>query len=645
MAAAAKKKATPAQRHRAKRDPAIFRPPPKPRGDRSDVKRLALTARGVTYLIGRNIDGGTPWSFAMDAAGSVMLPVRSPDGSLVKALENEALLQQEGVRCTIFGTIYCVDGVEHDGEGLYTLTLIDETAWRLRQFTKFVAASRATTTRFGFIQRLVDEAQRRPLARMRSFIPEVDDPQPIRGMSKKKAKSGAKRKKASKSDKGLGGSEGLTVWGQRATAKQRAVIDGCLSRCKKDGCSRRVMIADIMCITQESNAGEKASVTTGDDDTGIYQQGRNWISVAGANDPDDATHAYLVTGPTSWKKVHGGLKKAPGNLSLAIHQVQGNRDPGAYARHEAEATRTVDTWLGGDHTGGTYRKRYEFTRGERDGDSENSWDAMARLVEEVHARRWAADNVLFAASDGELLAGKASLTVHGDEPWLLKGPAWSWASQADVAVVTLEVAADEWDVRPGGVVSIGAFAGVAAGRFMVWGISGDRLDSPEATVELHRPQALLPEPAAETAQRDAATESSFASGDLYEACKKISDQDRGYPHPDVHHGPWRNVTPSKVPLDCSESTSYALHLSGMFKEPQAWVSGQFARSWGKPGKGKEFTVWANGEHVWIEGYDSSGKFSWRFDTSPHGDGPLGPHVRRRARTDQSRFTARHWEGK
>jgi hypothetical protein len=83
------------------------------------------------------------------------------------------------------------------------------------------------------------------------------------------------------------------------------------------------MIAAIMCDHAGVGAGEDMG-QTGNDDVGIYQQGRNWISVKGAKDPAKSTHAFLITGPTSWKKVHGGVKRAPGNLESAIQRVQGN---------------------------------------------------------------------------------------------------------------------------------------------------------------------------------------------------------------------------------------------------------------------------------------------------------------------------------
>jgi len=180
------KRETPAARARARRDPAIRRPPPRIRGDlRSSIRNLSLrTSAGRTYPIGQNIEGDTGWSMGMDQAGQVTLPIRDPSDRLRDVLDDEAHLQQDGIRVTIDDVIYCVTGIDFDGEGLYTLTVEDETAWRLKQFSSFKSASRARTTRFGFIQTLVDEASRKPLPKMRSWIPEVDDKLKIRKPAK-----------------------------------------------------------------------------------------------------------------------------------------------------------------------------------------------------------------------------------------------------------------------------------------------------------------------------------------------------------------------------------------------------------------------------------------------------------------------------
>lgn len=437
------------------------------------------------------------------------------------------------------------------------------------------------------------------------------------------------------------GSASYKVKGHRATAKQRDTIDGCLTQAKDDNCSRRVMIAVIMCITQESNCGELAGVTTGNDDVGIFQQGRNWISVKDSKKPKPSTHAFLVTGPTSWKKVHRGLKNAPGNLSLAIHNVQHNADPSAYAAWEREATNTVDEWLdSGGSAGADYIKQYLFTRGEKGGQRENSWDAMSRLVEEVGAYRWAAGNVLYAVSGDELRAGAPSLTIHGGEGWLARAPAYSWANNREISEVNLDVFADRWDVMPGAVVVLAKRFGPMEGRWLVWNVAGDSLDSPVTHVVLRRPTRLRDEPPSEKAQH---AEEGGSSSDLRSICKNISDHRHAYVYGGSHGPKLSSLKPSS-PFDCSSSCSYALYKAKMFPGKVAITShdsGGFG-GWGKAGKGTDFTVWQNNEHVWIEGYED-GDFAWRFDTSHHGGGS-GPALTTNARNDQARFHPRHWKG-
>lgn len=435
------------------------------------------------------------------------------------------------------------------------------------------------------------------------------------------------------------GGSAYQVKGKRASAKQRSVIDGCLAQAQDDKASRRVMVAVVMAITQESVAGEEVG-KTGNDDTGILQQGRNWVSESDSKDPGAATHAFLITGPTSWKKVHGSVKKAPGNLSQAIHEVQRNADPNAYARWQSEAEKTVDAWLesGGSEGGDTYIKRYSFTRGEKGQSRENSWDASARLVGEVGAYRWAAGNVFYCASGDELRAAKAAMTIRGDEAWLVKEPAWSWAAGRSITEITLMVLADRWDVMPGGCVVLDRRFRAYSGRWMVWNTSGESLDSPLVTVVLRRPTRLREEPASETGQHA----DDAGGGDLRDEAKKISDNRSTYEY-GKGHGPKLSKLQSSDHMDCSSSCSLALFRADLFGDRKvAIVSGEFASSFGKAGKGDEFTVWANSTHVWIEGYED-GKFAWRFDTSQH-TGKSGPMLTTVPRHDQGRFTARHVSG-
>lgn len=431
------------------------------------------------------------------------------------------------------------------------------------------------------------------------------------------------------------------VKGKRATARQREVIDGALEQASEDKASRRVMIGLVMALTQESRCGEEPGKGKY---RGPLHQSDPWGSEEERGRTKSAVHSFLVTGPTSWKKVHGGVKKAPGNLGAAIDRVQGAGTPAAYSQWEEEATRTVDAWRengGSEEGGGSYVKRYTFTRGEKGGSREDSWDAADRLVKEVGAYRWAAGNVFYAASGDELRRGGPSLMIEGDEGWLRKGLAWSWASRRSISEMKLEVLADRWDVMPGGVVSVHRRHGPMSGKWLVFTVEGSSLDSPEATVTLRRPTRLKSEPPSERADRN--DEDGDEGGDktverLREVCREISDNRHEYDW-GGSHGPKVRTLKASSPFDCSSSVSYALYRAGFFNgDKPAYVSGTFAAQWGSPGKGEEFTVWANGEHVWIEFADGA-----RFDTSQHG-GKSGPAYTTKKRSDQGRFTARHYGG-
>jgi hypothetical protein len=171
---------TVAGRVRARKNPAIMAPPPAPVGNRTDTLRnLHLTCAGQTYAIADNIDGDTPWEMGFDQAAQVTIPIRSPDESLLAVLTDEALLQEQGVRISVNSIDYVLVSVNSDDGWLYTLIFEDETAWRLRQFSSFLAKSRATYTRALFILRLVNEASRPPYEPMAAFIPELGDKQRI----------------------------------------------------------------------------------------------------------------------------------------------------------------------------------------------------------------------------------------------------------------------------------------------------------------------------------------------------------------------------------------------------------------------------------------------------------------------------------
>ena len=109
------------------------------------------------------------------------------------------------------------------------------------------------------------------------------------------------------------------------------------------------------------------------------------------------------------------------------------------------------------------------------------------------------------------------------------------------------------------------------------------------------------------------------------------------------HGQRLSSLDSHDRFDCSSSTSWVLHKAGLFSDDYAWVSGKFGTSYGNPGRGQYFTVYANPAHAWIRLHKSRW---WRFDTSPYGDQQSprsGAHLRYRPRLTWG-FTARHFPG-
>lgn len=618
-------KDTPAQRAAARRDPAIRLPPKPPESDRrSALRRLHLLVAGVAFLIGPSIEGDPQIAATADGTETVTMAVRDQAGSLADALGDEEQLLTSAARVTIDGTVYALQSANVDTATgtLVTLVFEDEVSWRLKQFSRFLAISRAHATRGQAVLRLVKEASAPPLAPIYYFIPELTDPQRIALPTSDTTSSTAK---------GTGAQTGYRVKHQRANATQRDSIDAVLSEAQSEGASRRVMIAAIMTPTQES-ALDPAE--TNGDHVGLYQQDPGWGSELARRDRKKSTRAFLA----AWKKEHGSVKHAPGDLAGAIEAVQRSGQGSLYAQWEDEATATVDRWRAdsGGSSGRTVVQPFEFSRGEKDGQRETSWDATGRWASDVNFRRWAQRNTLFFVSDEELRAAAPALEVHGDESWLLSPPGGDWSPDRPENEVTMRVLADRWGVQIGARVLVATGRVGQQGSYLVEQTDGYMVN-PELTVTLRRPATKKPEPPHDVQQ---ASSSSGGSSDLVDACSTISKQN----HPYVYGGGHKKLSSitAHEGLDCSSSCSLALHKAGMFKGSVAISSGDFASSYGKPGKGREFTVWANATHVWIE-LHGDGRYK-RFDTSPHGSGASGPHLRETGRTDQARFTARHWPG-
>lgn len=464
-------------------------PPRAPEFDRAaEVAGLVLSVAGREYAIGRMLEGDPQIAPGIDVAETVTVALTDREGVLADVLTDPLSGKTTtAARIVLAGAMYVLAGgsVDETG-GRWELRFEDVVASQMRLFTRPVSFNRSSTSRPGAVLRLLQEASTPPLAAINYWLPELYA-----------AGSAPDRR-------GTGGApaDAFKVKGKAATSRQREVIDGILTRARKLGASRRVMVGCLMAATQESVMGlEQAQ--TGNDDTGIFQQGRNWISVEGASQPGAATTAFLITGPTSWKEVHGSIKNASKPLWQMVYEVQNCRASLAtqYGKWEAESKRSVEAWLaaGGEviaDDSGDNGGEYVFARGDQ-GARETSWDATGRWAQDVGAHRWAQRNVFCWVSDNELRAGAPALTIDGSEPWLLS-PLGGYEFSAARAVETcsFKLQADSWALLVGAAVDV-TDHGVLDGRWIVRDAPGG-IVSPEVAVTLSRPVSRAPEPPADT---------------------------------------------------------------------------------------------------------------------------------------------------
>lgn len=169
---------TPAQRAAARKDPAVALPPSPPRTDRK-LEALSLRVTGRAFLIGPNLTGDCTLELTMEGASTLTLNVEDDTDRLAQILTDEEMLIDGAVTVVLDEIVYVLTEASSDGETVYTLLFEDEVAYRLRGFDRYLARSRADVTRAEFVQLMCDEASRAPFPPMRTFIPELEDKQPI----------------------------------------------------------------------------------------------------------------------------------------------------------------------------------------------------------------------------------------------------------------------------------------------------------------------------------------------------------------------------------------------------------------------------------------------------------------------------------
>lgn len=442
---------------------------------------------------------------AIDAAPTITASIHDPDGDVLNAHR-----QVKGKRGTKTGEYFfdrnadgeldAIDVTLSDGPEAgktYRLTQFNVTdsgldlefearsAARLRKKYGHVVAKRGRVTRAEFVRALIKKFDKN----MPFYSRELHDTQP-------KAKGDANGGKDSK-EPGIKKDAHLKVKNVRATSRQMDVAEDILTECAAQKCSEHVMVAAIMCAIQESVLGKDTKLT-GNDDVGVFQQGRNWISLKNIKDIRKATRAFLLgheadVGGTDqvkgWKQVHGSLNEVPGGYESAIKKVQGS--VGGYSPWQEEAEAIVEAFGGADVSVTTVKSyQFEVQKGE------DFWTAIQRLAEEVNWRAFVHNGVFYFMDDYQLLRGRPQYTLAKKSPDVVSlnfqfDDTQKFPNEASIAALT-----DNWTAYPGDVVDL-IEAGPATGRWIVKEIGGDYF-SPQISVTLYQPTRPKKEPANET---------------------------------------------------------------------------------------------------------------------------------------------------
>lgn len=519
---------------------------PKPKATEFNLVRLYMPDKSRVALDGQVT--ATAVRMSLDEAATVTVSVADPDGALplASASENQLL---DGVDVRWRGLWWRVARIERTAEG-WSITCEDRIAAYLRSHKRSVTASRASVTRAQFVRKLALGVKAGGGIPM--YIPELKSRQGIYKPEEPKAKK-TKKKAGIKIPDGFDGSVwdtgdasgsggGAGGWGKAAgkvkvkgataNTTQLACIDEVLSTAASVGATRRVMIATVMCITQETVAGVSVGGNSiAPDVRGPFQQRTNsssgWTrSVKSAMDAGASCKRFLLggdLGAPGWRQKHGSVKASDGNLGQMIDAVQVAGTPSAFGKWEHEATKTIDLWLSrnqgvsgdddsADQAARYYRGQYAFRTSEESGAPRNWWDAMGQLADEVQWHRWAVCNTLGYATDKEMIRQNVVWWISRERQEI-HDLSWSWDYRREASELEVTVALpDPFSLLPGMVAMVDDEQPID-GRWLVDTIDVDPLANNIASVSLRRVGAKLLEPAPVLKERKESKKTIGGKGD------------------------------------------------------------------------------------------------------------------------------------
>lgn len=296
----------------------------------------------------------------------------------------------------------------------------------------------------------------------------------------------------------------VTVKGRPANKVQMRVLEGVLRTGADMGVSKKLLLAAVEVVIQESLAGMENVSISGKHVGPFHQQvapsvwSRRGGAIAGNSDKAvrGGAKAFFLAAQEKDKEfitVEG--------LAEAV-QVAGT--PTAWGQWRQEAEQIVSAFTGDkideEQPTRTYRKRYLFST-ENGGKRENYWAAIKRLLDEVNFACFTSNGILYMISMPQLMKSKIRMVFSVDTPGV-NDIDFDWDTNKKVATCTVHCRITRWAAPPGTVVRIKDCGPLSdgSGRWLVESIRRS-LFSRDAEITLIKPEPILKEPAPEVGTR------------------------------------------------------------------------------------------------------------------------------------------------
>jgi hypothetical protein len=566
-------------------------------------------------------------------ASNIQITVHDPERKL---LQHGILTEKFDIH--LDGLDFRYKGASKEGPDI-VLKFIELNAARMQEVKGVRKAYRDQVTRAEFILSEVREADGPDIP---VKIYELHKNQPIKNekeVKKEKEEKVTTGEEHTQAEPGLGQADvgHVTVKHAQATLAQIHIIDEVLSVGMSMGASLKLLICAQMVITQESDVSN-LSITNGPNGEGFgpFSQTAAWRSSypGGTNDIAEDAHGFFQVGLKEDKADPSASK------DVLCQAIQNSGYPEAYAQWEAEATTTVERYLGGASVGSvseTVKERYAFERKKK----EDAWDNTKSLANEVKWRRFMVAGKFFYVPDSFLMQGKRRAVIDEED----EGIDWinfEMHENRPILEAKVECRAPFWKVPPGCIVEIDKKMGPAHGSYLVISIEASLLESNEdVTVTVHKPVKPLKEPAPTTHTNSLTVSGSGSpespAGMPSNVIKMLEEAEAIEGTPYLWGGGHESADAVKTRLgkyDCSGAVSRILYVGGYLGSPE--TSGTLAGMF-EAGKGEWFTIWANSVHVFIEFRTKQGWRVWEEG------GQLGDKAGWSSE-DTSGYSARHPKG-